>query len=158
MGEMFRGNVITLEVHGEMDRFDPATLAGAVLMPDEIQGQQGLLPASTDLQLTFLAHNTFCVVPAQQGLPLPIPVFFDDLGLDRIGIEGFLGHSHFHHPMPKLGWLAVIGVISELGRFCMDAETLLESSCRCVPDLMEYIIFDADFNFYIVQWGNACTC
>ena len=68
-----------------MDTYDFATLAVSLALPTD---KAFPLPTSDELQRRLILDNVFMVIPLQAGVPIPIPIFYDQIGVEYMGIEG----------------------------------------------------------------------
>jgi hypothetical protein len=65
----------------------------------------------------------------QSQVPIPIPLFYDELALEYKGIEDLEFQTHVRFPQPKLDPMEMIRLIGELQKFFADKNNLLD------PDL-----------------------
>ena len=122
-GTLTGGSLFLLQVDADLDQFDLLTLAGSLLIPD-IDALP--LPDTRDLRRRLELHNLFMIVVYQTGIPIPIPLFYDKLGLDYLGLEGLNLETNIQFPQPSLNLAEVGEVLSKLKRFFTDRDYLLD--------------------------------
>jgi hypothetical protein len=101
IGELLAGQIVTLEIDAEIDRFELAPLALAVALSGT-----DLLPPPTDLALRIGCRDLFSIVVFPGGNPLPIPLFFKEISLVSRSLDGLLIESRWELPAPSLPRLA----------------------------------------------------
>jgi hypothetical protein len=99
IGELLAGQIVTLEIDAEIDRFELAPLALAVALAD-------LLPSPAELALRIGCRDLFSIVVFPGGNPLPIPLFFKEISLVSRSLDGLLIESRWELPAPSLPHLA----------------------------------------------------
>lgn len=122
-GTLTGGSLFLLQVDADLDQFDLLTLGGSLLIPD-IDALP--LPDTRDLRRRLELHNLFMIVVYQTGIPIPIPLFYDKLGLDYLGLEGLNLETNIQFPQPSLNLAEVGEVLSKLKRFFTDRDYLLD--------------------------------
>ncbi len=123
-GQMFGGALFRLDVDATIDIFDLVTLAGTLVLPDEVFRDQ--LRDSQTLQRTFTAEKLMVVIVYQTGVPVPVPLFFDKLDLSYVGLEGVMAQSQFRYPMPRLNAKEAMALLGQLIRFFSTRDSELE--------------------------------
>ena len=121
-GEILGGSLFTTEIDMDFDQYCLSTLASAILMPSTIQ----LLPSSRALGFRLIIRKLFAIIVYQTSVPIPIPLFFDELGIEYLGMEGVEVQSHASFPMPKVNMGEVTKLISGLKPFFTTPDYLLE--------------------------------
>ncbi len=124
-GTLTGGSLFLLQVDADLDQFDLLTLGGSLLIPD-IDALPLPLPDTRDLRRRLELHNLFMIVVYQTGIPIPIPLFYDKLGLDYLGLEGINLETSIQFPQPSLNLAEVGEVLSKLKRFFTDRDYLLD--------------------------------
>lgn len=123
-GEILSGQLFTLEVDATFDQFNILTIAASLAMPNS---DLNILPKSQNLQTTLEIKNLFAVIFYQAGVPIPIPLFYDLIGIDYLGFEGLGVGSHFKFPKPTLNVAELAKTLSHLLEFFTDPKYLLDS-------------------------------
>lgn len=121
LGTIASGSLFQLTIDGHVDTFDFATLALSLALPSD---KSFPLPTSDELQRRLVMKNVFMVIPLQAGVPIPIPIFYDQVGLEYLGIEGVGLQGHIGMPLPKLSGLPQF--FSTLKQFFSDRKYLLD--------------------------------
>lgn len=113
-GQKAGGSMILIEIDGHIDRFNLLELAVAIPL-----GKQDILN-----RLTF--SNTRLLLPA--GMPVPIPLFYDEIAVDYIDVLGTEFQTHWRNPDPDWGLENYLGVFSALFSFITDKEYLFSQT------------------------------
>ena len=124
VGEIFEGVLLTLKADMDIHQFTLPTLLAA-LLPDSIPD----IPDSRSLVTHIPIHKLFMLIILETGIPVPIPIFFDQLGLEYLGLEGvhFQVHGSFPDPLDTLGLSDFTKLFSQLGDFFTHADSVLGS-------------------------------
>ncbi len=123
IGTIASGSLFQATVDGHIDSYDMATLAVSLMLPTN---ENFPLPTSDELQRRVILNNLFMIIPLQQGVPIPIPVFFDQLGLEYMGIEGVGLQGHVGFPQPKLSASGAVAFYQSFSEFFSDRSYLLD--------------------------------
>jgi hypothetical protein len=121
-GTLSGGSLFLLEVDANVDQFDLLTLAGALLLPDN---DSIPLPNSRELHRRLILHKLFMLIVYQTGIPIPIPMFYDEIGIEYLGLEGVNFETHAQFPMPSLNLAEVGQILSNFRQFFSDHNFLL---------------------------------
>lgn len=141
-GEVLGGSLFLLRLTADFDRFDVASLAASLAL----QGMK--VPVSKDFHNHVIVNDLWCFVIYETGVPIPIPVFYKELGIDYLGVEGVGVQAHVQFPMPSFLDIAKAGV--ELFSFFSNKEKELDprdppkffpefSIKDCYVELPEYL-------------------
>ncbi|GHO79570.1 hypothetical protein KSD_73410 [Ktedonobacter sp. SOSP1-85] len=124
LGELFDGALLPLALDMDLHQFPLLPLAAALLKP--LDG----LPRPQDLTNHLAIHNLFMVIITETGIPLPVPLFFDQLGIEYHGIENlnFQVHGAFPNPLKNLGLSDFVKLLKALGKFITDSDYLLDAT------------------------------
>ncbi|HEX8905357.1 MAG TPA: hypothetical protein VF771_10970, partial [Longimicrobiaceae bacterium] len=123
LGTLSAGTLFFGEVDAVIDQFDLPSLALSLLLPTDPDFP---LPTSDQLTRRVTLNNLFCVIPAEEGEPFPIPVFYDQLGFDYLGIEGIGIGAHLSFPRPELGGAQAMALFSTFSDFLGKRKSLLD--------------------------------
>ncbi len=123
LGTISAGTLFFGEIDAVIDMFDLPSLALSLMLPNDPDFP---LPTSDQLQRRVTLENVFCVIPAAQGEPFPIPVFYDRIGFDYLGIEGIGIGAHVSFPRPELGGAEAAAMFGAFQGFLSDKKTLLD--------------------------------
>ena len=110
-GQKMGGALALLEIDGEVDRFDMVSLIGALAL------------GKNDIANHYSLDKTLFVLPT--AFPVPIPLFFTNLGLNYRDILGFNIQANWSYPDPQLNVFETISLFSELYQFFKEPEYLL---------------------------------
>ncbi len=127
IGELFGGAVLPVTIDMEAHQFPLATLVAALALPGS---SQTVLPSSQNLDTRIIINNLFMLLIYETVIPIPVPIFFDQLGLEYLGIEGvnFQNHWSFPNPLDTAGTSALLTVLKDLGMFFTQRDYLLDTS------------------------------
>ncbi|MEJ2154539.1 MAG: hypothetical protein P8X96_04340 [Desulfobacteraceae bacterium] len=124
-GEILSGQLFTLDVDATFDQFNLLTIAASLVMPNS---DLKILPKSQTLQNSLELKNLFALIFYQAGVPIPIPLFYDKIGIDYLGFEGLAVGSHFRLPKPTPNMVELAKMLGQLVEFFTDPKYLLDVS------------------------------
>src|SRR6185503_18159257 len=123
-GEILGGQLLILNVDARVDTFDLVTLALALVLPlDKLP----LAPNPRALTNRFIIKDLFMLVIYQPVIPIPVPLFFGELGIEYLGLEGIAFQTHWGFPKPKLNMGEASAIFSQFKRFFTDHNYLLDA-------------------------------
>jgi hypothetical protein len=135
VGEMLDGSLLLLNLDCRMDQFNLLTLIAALTLPlDKLP----ILPRTQDLITTTIVHNLFMLIIYETVIPIPVPLFFDELGLDYLGLEGLALQTHWRFPKPKLSMGDAAKIFSDFEKFFTDRSYLLDANTP--PQNMDLVL------------------
>ncbi|MGI0493864.1 LamG-like jellyroll fold domain-containing protein [Alkalinema pantanalense CENA528] len=140
-GELSGGSLFLLEVDANLDQFDLITLAASLALPDD---DAIPLPNTRDLQRRLVLRNLFMIIVYQTVIPIPIPLFYDEVGIEYLGLEGLTLQTHAQFPMPSFDLGEVSRILADLRRFFTDRDFLLNPNTP--PDNVN-LRFSLDSNY-----------
>jgi hypothetical protein len=123
LGSLMSGALLYGEIDATIDQFDLPSLIVSLALPSDPAFP---LPTSDQLQRRILLKNVFCVVPVASGLPVPVPLFYDEIGFEYQGIEGLGLQAHVGFPKPALDGAGASAVFQAFSDFSKDNKTLLD--------------------------------
>ena len=123
IGAVLGGALVDLELDLAVEQFDLATLAAVLLLPLD---RLPMLPDTRRLNSRVTVHNLTVLIIYQAGLPIPIPLFYDELAYDRLGLDGTELRTHWRFPKPKLDAGAISRLFSQFQRFFTVADARLD--------------------------------
>lgn len=117
IGPVLGGALFELTLDCDIDQFDLLDIAAADLL--HAADSSIPLPTASELVRTITIDSLYTIVIYEDGgIPIPLPLFFNDLGLDYYGAEGVGAHGHVSFPMPQVGLGTIVGVVGNLYDFC----------------------------------------
>ncbi|XGV96651.1 MAG: LamG domain-containing protein [Leptolyngbya sp. BL-A-14] len=111
-GETAGGSLFLLKVDADIDQFDLPTLAAALVLPDIPDSP---LPSTQALHRRLRLNDLDMVLPT--ALPIPIPLFYKNVGIEYLGLEGLMLQAHAQFPMPKPSLKAIGELLSNFKQF-----------------------------------------
>ncbi len=118
-GEIAGGSLFLLKMDADIDQFDLATLAAAIAIPDN-----SVLPNTQNLQRRLKLNELYMVLPPE--LPIPIPLFYKNVGIEYLGLEGLTLQAHAQFPLPKPSLKALGELLSDFKQFFTDSNYRLD--------------------------------
>jgi len=123
VGTLLSGSLFYGEVDAVIDQFDLPSLVVSLMLPRD---ESFPLPTSNQLQRRIILDDVFCIIPVSQGLPIPLPVFYDELGFEYLGVEGLGLQAHVGFPKPRLDGAAAVAIFQAFSQFFNDRKALLD--------------------------------
>lgn len=111
VGEILGGSLFLLEVEGKLDRFDLIAMALCLSTGHLADGKT----SSKAFQRSYTLDRLLAVIPA--ATPVPVPLFYKEIGISYYGWEMLRFETHWHFPLPDVGVFEAIGLFSQLKRF-----------------------------------------
>ncbi len=131
---MFGGQLIMIEVDGQLDWFSAVDLIA------NIAGDQ------REFKHSLIARETLAVLPT--AFPIPIPIFYSNLGLDNRGVLGIEAATFWRFPKPQFDSVFdLIAIIEGLYRFFTDRSYLLHEHLDEFLPKENQFIFSAGDNY-----------
>lgn len=112
IGTLASGSLFFGEVDAIVDMYDLPALVASLALPRD----SGFpLPTSDELRRRILLRDVWALVPLSQGLPVPVPVFYNELGFEYKGLEGIGLQLHLGIPQPDFaaGGTALVSTIGD---------------------------------------------
>ncbi|HAB17022.1 MAG TPA: hypothetical protein DCE44_11290 [Verrucomicrobiales bacterium] len=124
-GELLGGSLFQIHVDADFDQFDLINLAASLLLPDS---DSSLLPRPHDLQRHLCLDRLFMIVVYQTGIPIPVPIFYDNVGLEALEFAGHGFGLRWQFPQPKPGAGDLMGFFRDIKPFFTDSDYLLPTA------------------------------
>jgi hypothetical protein len=105
------GSLATIGFDGHIDRFAILDLAAALVTPDTVLSDE----RAQALTNRLILEEVFAVMPVPAMVPLPI--FYNQLGIDFKHFLGLDVQSYWSLPKPELGIIAVFAFVAQYIRF-----------------------------------------
>lgn len=122
-GELAGGSLFLLQVDATVDQFDLVTLATSLALPEIANNP---LPSTRTLHRRLILDHLFMMIVYQTVIPIPIPLFYDEIGVEYLGLEGLQFGAHAQFPMPKLNLAEVGALLADFKQFFSDRDFLLD--------------------------------
>lgn len=122
-GPLMGGSLFLLEIDGCFDQFDIATLVSSFILPTD---KEFPLPTSNEIQRRLILKKLFMLIFYQTAIPIPVPVFYDEIGIEYLGLEGIGLQAHAKFPLPEVTPSATVQFFSALKQFLTDPNYLLD--------------------------------
>jgi len=117
------GTIALVQADMRLDEFDLITLASALLLPDD----HGLpLPDPHNFQRRLIIDKLYMIIILATRIPIPVPVFYDELGIEYLGLEGVNLQAHIKFPMPTLSLTGIVKVLMSFVKFVSDPKALMD--------------------------------
>ncbi|MEM9767370.1 MAG: hypothetical protein AAF892_05775 [Cyanobacteria bacterium P01_D01_bin.71] len=141
-GPFSGGKLFLLEIDANFDEFDLITLAASLALSDLDEFLP--FPDSRDFQRRTVLRNLFMLIVYQTVIPIPVPLFYDEVGIEYLGLEGVKLQTHAQFPMPSFDLLEISAIVADLVRFFSDRDFLLNPNTP--PDNVN-LSFSLDSNY-----------
>ncbi len=112
------------KLDADFDIFDLPTL-GAVFAEPDPEGSISRFCDSRDLQWTITIRKLFVLIEYESEVPIPIPIFFDDLGIDYLGLPGIGFASHWGFPEPQMDLMEIFTDVADLISYATNKDHLM---------------------------------
>ncbi|MBK9265345.1 MAG: LamG domain-containing protein [Polyangiaceae bacterium] len=122
VGTLMAGALMYGEVDAVIDQFDLPSLVVSLALPTDPSFP---LPTSDQLQRRIILDDVFCVIPISAGLPIPIPLFYDEIGFEYMGVEGLGLQAHVGFPKPALDGARAAAIFQAFSDFMKKPKALL---------------------------------
>ncbi len=152
VGELFAGALFLVEADLRVDLFDLPALLVTMLVDNlsqldadqlkklESRDLAGVLEAirtlareaaryltkPQNLQTTFIVEKLVTIVVYQSSIPIPIPLFYDQMGIEYTHPLDLTLQGHIHFPPPTLNLQEIAKAASAFYKFFTDANCLLQ--------------------------------
>ncbi len=121
-GEILGGSLFLLELEGKFDRFDLISMALCLTTGHLADGKT----SSRRFLRSYNIDRLLAVIPA--ATPVPVPLFYREIGVSYYGWEMLQFESHWHFPLPEVGLFGALDLFSQLKDF------FCEKDVRLSPD------------------------
>ncbi len=123
VGTLMGNTLILVQTDLRIDDFDLITLAGTLLLPDE---EAFPLARSQDLQRRLIIDKFFLIIIPHARVPIPVPLFYDELGVEYWGVEGIQLQAHVKFPQPQLDLMGLGKALAGSVKFFSDRDALMD--------------------------------
>jgi TolA-binding protein len=122
-GALAGGSLFLLNVDADVDQFDIVTLGAALLLPIVPNHS---LPSPKNIQRRLVLNNLMMIIVYQTVIPIPVPIFYDQIGIEYSGLEGIQFQTHAQFPMPSFDLREAGRLLSQFKQFFTDRTYLLD--------------------------------
>ncbi|HET7460451.1 MAG TPA: hypothetical protein VFJ82_04350, partial [Longimicrobium sp.] len=119
VGMALGGQLLVLQVDAEADRFDLVSLAAAMAL--DAAGSAVLRPPA-QLGQTLVVRDLLAVVVIATQVPVPIPLFYDEVAVLAGEPTGFELAVRVRFPRPRLSLRELLGSAQRIRRFATEEE------------------------------------
>jgi|GEM_PF-3288611 len=107
---------------------------------------QYFVAAPERLQTTLMVQKLSMLIIYETAIPIPIPLFYDMLGLEITDILGFTVQSHVSFPAPSFSLVELAKTVLSFGKFVTSYDYELPLEGDDVPEDMN-LVLSADNNY-----------
>ena len=104
-GAMLGGSLSVLRLAARLERFDLANLLLCQISAGKTLDGQSV----KEVHRSYIFDNILALMPT--AAPVPIPIFYDALGISYRGWDGLAFETRWRFPAPEAGFLEVIDLI-----------------------------------------------
>ncbi|MBB5394803.1 hypothetical protein [Mucilaginibacter sp. AK015] len=123
LGTAMGGSLLKFECSAELDTFDYAELLlSTTLYQSEVVAAK--LPPRDELQHTFAVNELLILIVYETGIPIPVPLFYENILFKFKGIEGLDIHTSISFPQPKVNVMKVLKIASDLKKLFSEGKDL----------------------------------
>jgi hypothetical protein len=115
-GTAFADTVLKVEVNTEIDIFNLILLAQALILPENGPWSD-FLPGRTRYQQTFVIRNLITVIIYETEVPIPVPLFYDELSMFQVAFDGSELKFDIAFPKPSFNARELLQRFNELKKF-----------------------------------------
>jgi len=109
-GTAFGGSLFKLELSAELDVFDPITLVGSYILLENNDITKWLAPRK-EIRQTIIAEDLVMLIIYQAGFPIPIPLFYSNLGIHSVSLDGSGLVTNISLPKPVFNAMKMLEII-----------------------------------------------
>lgn len=147
-GQVFGGLAFRLKIDGEFDMFDIVSLAASMIAD---KSWYPFIGDPARYHSTLMLNDLVVLVFYQaSGIPVPVPVFFQKVGVDYYGIGGTTFKSWFEFPEPDLSKLGPMLV--NIVRFFTDEKFPMPEEGSVAPTI-RFVIGENYFQSDLLKIG-----
>lgn len=116
-GQVFGGAAFKIAIDATFDTFDVVSLGAALLAPESSYPYIGL---PKNYMNRLYMQDLLVLVFYQAGVPIPVPLFYEKIGVSYKGIGNTTFESSFEFPMPKINLAELGDFVKNLIKFFTD--------------------------------------
>jgi hypothetical protein len=124
-GTLLAGQLFSTRIDADFDQFDFAQLITSLALPPDSPAYKYLgNPANYGTKLTL--KELFIIIIYQTQIPIPIPIFYKELGISYYGIGDFGLKAGIGFPEPSLDLAEMGTMLGDLIRFVKEEKFLFD--------------------------------
>ena len=124
-GEVLSGSLMVMNLDLRLDSYDLLLLVAALSLPLD---QLPILPTTRAWNRRLILKDLFMVIIYETAIPIPVPLFFDQLGLEYLGLEGLELQTHWGFPKPHVNMTDAARLFQDFENFFTKPDHLLDAS------------------------------
>ncbi|NIR46294.1 MAG: hypothetical protein GWN99_17810 [Gemmatimonadetes bacterium] len=121
IGELAAGTLFLMEVDADIEVFPVVEMLLDLVLGEH---RPAFMPETGKLRQSFRLHNVTML--GATAFPVPIPIFFDEIGFEYTGIEGLELETHWGFPLPAIDAASIVGTARKLVDFLGDPQKQLQ--------------------------------
>lgn len=126
IGELLSGSLLLVDVDVEVDQFDLVALGASLFLPAAVADT---FTATSAIQNRLVARDVMVVVILATQIPIPVPVWFRSVGVQRYGLEGLEAQGLLNNNLANVTLVAalkgLVDLYRELKAFFTEPDRLL---------------------------------
>ncbi|MCB9232932.1 MAG: hypothetical protein H6581_14810 [Bacteroidia bacterium] len=125
-GTLLGGTLLRTDVSVEWDVYDLPALAASLFTPEALRSQLPNNPR--DFTRNGKVEKMLTVIFYEAGIPIPIPLFYDNIGMKYVGLEGMVAEFKVGLPMPGINFGNGLKLLGEVQSFFTQKDRSLQLS------------------------------
>lgn len=113
LGELLSGNLLLVDVDAEVDQFDLVSLGASLFLPPAVAET---FTNTAAIQQRLVVRDVMVMVVLTTGIPIPVPVWFGAVGVQRYGLEGLEAQALFNNNVANATLVTVLRGLVDLYR------------------------------------------
>ncbi|GEM_PF-3642660 len=112
-GELWSGTLFHVDIDCGFDSFDIPRIMASIAVDETWPDSGNYLPSPKDLHQRFRIKNLTTLIVYQTEIPIPIPLFYDEISASSMAFEGMGSGAYLSFKKPQLG-MAQLTALSNL--------------------------------------------
>jgi hypothetical protein len=122
-GALLGGSLFKLKLTCDFDQFDLAGIIVDLVVPKDSQ-----LPITRDFHNQLIIQDLLAIIVYETVVPIPVPIYFQKLGLDVVQLLGLSVQSHTDFQLSEFSLAGLLNLLQESGEFFKNPEKPLKLS------------------------------
>ncbi|MCP4721737.1 MAG: hypothetical protein GY860_19940 [Desulfobacteraceae bacterium] len=131
------GSVALVKADMRIDMFDLATLGAALILPEK---NTLPLPNPRNFQRTIIIDDLTLLIILATQVPIPVPVFYDELGIEYLGLEGVGFQTHIKFPLPEVNLTGLGKVLLDFIGFVSDPVAFMDPKALSKGEQLRFAV------------------